>query len=98
MDPDDAMNPWRWSPDWMNAAWLRGVRDLLDWVLGDHAAAPLSGQAIQLPTLYDFSYEEAAAEDVVLQGLPGGTSVDPVQYPPPQYGEVSRPPSSGYAE
>jgi hypothetical protein len=42
MDPGDAGNPWRWSPGWMNAAWLRGVRDLLDWALGDRAAAPLS--------------------------------------------------------
>ena len=30
------------GPGWMNAAWLRGVHDLLDWVLGDRPAAPLS--------------------------------------------------------
>ena len=71
----------------MNAAWLRGVRDLLDWVLGDRPDSPLSAHAAKLPTVYDLSYEEAAAEDVVLQGSPGGTPVDPAQHPPPQYGE-----------
>jgi len=88
MDPDDAMNPWRWSAAWMNAAWLRGVRDLLDWVVSDRPAAPLSAQTTRLPTLYDLSYEEAAAEDVVQQGRPGGEPVDPARQPPPQYGEA----------
>ena len=41
MDPADAQNPWRWPATWMHAAWLRGVRDLLDWVLGDRPTAPL---------------------------------------------------------
>ena len=44
MDPADARNPWRWDASWMNAAWLRGVRDLLDWVLGERAASPLCRQ------------------------------------------------------
>src|ERR1022692_516594 len=34
MNPADAINPGQWEAGWMNAAWLRGVRDLLDWVLG----------------------------------------------------------------
>jgi hypothetical protein len=87
IDPDDAQHPWRWPATWMNAAWQRGVRDLLDWVLGDSPTAPLSSKAITLPTLYDLSYEEAAAEEVVLQGRPGGTPIDPARQPPPQYGE-----------
>jgi len=88
MDPDDAMNPWRWPAAWMNAAWLRGVHDLLDWVLGDRPAAPLSAQTIRLPSLYDLTYEEAAADDVVQQGRPGGEPVDPARHPPPEYGEA----------
>ena len=35
MSASDARHPWRWEPGWMNAAWLRGVRDVLDWVLGE---------------------------------------------------------------
>jgi hypothetical protein len=90
LDPDDARNPWRWPATWMNAAWQRGVRDLLDWVLGDRPAAALSGQAITLPTLYDLSYEEAVAEEVLLQGRPSGVPIDPARHPPPQYGEGVR--------
>ena len=87
MDPGDAKNPWSWSPGWMNAAWLRGVRDLLDWVLGDRPDAPLSAHTARLPTQYDLTYEEEATEDVILQGRTGGTPVEPAQHPPPQYGE-----------
>ncbi len=88
MDPGDAANPWRWSPEWMNAAWQRGVRDLLDWVLGDRPTAPLSGQAVSLPTAHDLTHEEATADDIVRQGRPGGLTTDPATYPPLQYGEA----------
>ena len=71
----------------MNAAWLRGVRDLLDWVLGERPTSPLCRRTIGLPTAYDLTYEDAAAQDVVLQGRPAGLPVDPDAYPPPQYGE-----------
>jgi hypothetical protein len=87
MDPADARIPWQWNATWMNAAWLRGVRDLLDWVLGDRAASPLRGRLVGLPNAFDLTYEEGATEDVVLQGRPAGLPVDPGTYPPPQYGE-----------
>jgi hypothetical protein len=88
MDPDDAADPWRWEPAWMNAAWQRGVRDLLSWVLGDRAASPLCGRTVGLPAACDLSFEEAAARDVIAQGRPGGPLADPRRYPPPQYGEA----------
>jgi len=28
MSPSDAKHPWRWGAIWMNADWLRGVRDI----------------------------------------------------------------------
>jgi hypothetical protein len=87
MSPSDARHPWRWDAAWMNAAWLRGVRDLLAWVLGERDASPLCARAVGLPTSYDLSHEEAAAGPVVMQGRPGGTRVEPARYPPPQYGE-----------
>jgi hypothetical protein len=87
MSTSDAKHPWRWDPAWMNAAWLRGVRDILIWALGEIPASPLCQRTVGLPTTYDLTYEEAAADDVVLQGRPGGHPVDPRSYPPPQYGE-----------
>lgn len=88
MDPTDAQNPWRWDATWMNAAWLRGVRDLLDWVLGERGTSPLGQRVVGLPTVLDLDYEGQTADDVVLQGRPGGIAVDPSVYPPPQYGEA----------
>ena len=87
MSPSDARHPWRWDAAWMNAAWLRGVRDLLTWVLGQCDASPLCDRTVGLPTTYDLTYEEAAADPIVMQGRPGGSAVDPATYPPPQYGE-----------
>jgi hypothetical protein len=87
MSPAEARHPWRWDAGWMNAAWLRGVRDTLAWVLGDYPVSPLGSRQVGVPTVYDLAHEEAAAGRVVLQGRPGGLPVDPVAYPPPQYGE-----------
>jgi hypothetical protein len=87
MSPSDVRHPWRWDAGWMSAAWLRGVRDLLTWVLGECDASPLCERTVGLPTTYDLTYEEAAADHVVMQGRPGGVRVDPASYPPPQYGE-----------
>jgi hypothetical protein len=86
MSPSDAKHPWRWNTTWMNAAWLRGVRDILTWVLGETPTSPLTQRAVALPT-HDLSHEESAADEVVLQGRPCGRPVDPTAYPPPQYGE-----------
>ena len=87
MSPSDAKHPWRWDPEWMNAAWLRGVRDILTWVMGECPASPLCERTVGLPATYDLTYEEAAADNVVIQGRPGGLPVDPATYPSPQYGE-----------
>jgi hypothetical protein len=82
-----ARHPWRWSQDWMNASWLHGVADLLGWALGEGAASPLGRPVPGPPSRYELTCEAAAADDVVLQGRPGGLRVDPDRYPPPQYGE-----------
>jgi hypothetical protein len=88
VDPGGSADPWRRSPEWMNAAWLCAVRDLLDWVLGDRSTAPLSGRAVDTPTAYDLTHEENIADDIIQQGRPGGLPTDPATYPPPQYGEA----------
>jgi hypothetical protein len=88
MNPADARTPWQWDAGQMNAAWLRGACDLLDWVLGERAASPLCGRTVELPAVYDLTFEETAADDVVLQGRPGGLPADPAAFPPPQYGEA----------
>jgi hypothetical protein len=88
MDPVTAMQPWRWPPTWQDAAWLRGVTDLLAWVCGERDAAPLSGERISLPSLADAGDEYGCAYDVLEQGRPGGQPVQPSRYPPPQYGEA----------
>jgi hypothetical protein len=82
-----ARHPWRWSQDWMNAGWVRGVADLLGWVLGESVASPLGRPVAGPPSRYELTCEAAAADSVVLQGRPGGRRVDPDRYPPPQYGE-----------
>ena len=35
----------------MNAAWLQGVRDLLNWVLGDEYVSPLRNRFMVRPPL-----------------------------------------------
>jgi len=87
MDPADASHPWRWDPAWMNAAWLRGVRDLLNWALGDEYVSPLRNQFMVRPPLDYLAIEEGAAEEIARQGRPGGEPVDPDDRPP-QYGEA----------
>jgi hypothetical protein len=86
MDPADAWNPWRWDATRMNAAWLQGVRDLLDQVLGARGLSPLGQRVANLPTALDLDNEDLTADDVLLQGRPGGIAVNPGTYPPPQYG------------
>jgi hypothetical protein len=87
IDPAHARDPWRWTPAWMNAAWLRGVRDFLDWVLGGHTDSPLRGRPLQ-HSQHGLAFEDETAEEIAGQGRPGGIPVDPGAYPPPQYGEA----------
>ena len=72
----------------MHATWLRGVRDLLDWILGDRVTSPLGQQVAGLPTVHDLEHEDLQADDVASQGRLGGVIVDPDAYPPPQYAEA----------
>ncbi len=88
MDPADAADPWHWSPAWMNTAWQRGVRDLLDWILGDRPASPLTGRVIGMPTAYDLTYEMTAAGDVTGMGRLGGPRIMPAFNTAPQYAEA----------
>jgi hypothetical protein len=88
IDPADAAIPWRWDASWMNAAWHRGVRDLLSWVLGDSPISPLARRPVRWPDTYELTYEETAASDVIAQGRPGMLPPDPRRYSPPQYGEA----------
>ena len=87
MDPADACNPWRWDLAWMNAAWLRGVRDLLNRVLGDEYVSPLRNRFMVRPPLDNLSIEEEASEEIARQGRPGGEPID-LEDHPPQYGEA----------
>jgi hypothetical protein len=72
----------------MNTTWLRAVRDLLDWVLGDRSTAPLSGRTVNPPTAYKLTHEESIADDIIQQGRPDGLPTDLTTHPPPQYGEA----------
>lgn len=87
MDSANAGNPRQWAPAWMNAAWHQGVRDLLDWVLGDRSASPLRGKTMPKPPLQELDLEDEAAEEIARQGRPGSIPVNPGVYSPPQYCE-----------
>ena len=71
----------------MNAAWLCGVEISSPGSSANPPPHPLCQRTIGVPTAYDLTYEDAAADDVVTQGRPGGLPVDTSTYPPPQYGE-----------
>jgi hypothetical protein len=71
MSPTEALSPWQWPATWMNAAWLRGVRDLLDWVLGERMNSPLGQRVAGMPATHDLDREDLEADDVVSQGAPG---------------------------
>jgi len=88
MDPAAAADPWRWEPKWMNAAWQRGIRDLLDWVLGDLPGSPLTGRPIRRPAAYDLSQEDLAAEEAIALSRQEASSRRRTARMPPRYCEA----------
>ena len=67
----DADDPGRFSSAWRQsreAGWESGVRDVLEWVLGDRSTGPLSAVAARMPAVGDLSYEESAAADMIARG------------------------------
>jgi hypothetical protein len=78
----------RRSAEQMDAAWLRGVRDLLGWVLGERDSSPLGQCRTGLPTADDLAYEDSAAAEVAAQRRPGGRVLGLAPYAAPQYGEA----------
>ena len=88
MDTRDARHPWAWPAEWMDAAWLRGIRDLLE--LGPRRPRRLTAVRPDRRPAHRARphLRRRAADDVALQGRPAGLIVDPDAYPPPQYGEA----------
>lgn len=65
----------------MNAAWLRGIRDLFDWVLGDRDVSPLRGRTLAEPPLQELDLEDEAAEEISRQDrIRGNRSISPPKY------------------
>ena len=93
-DPPDLMHsgtaagPGRWEPSRMNVAWLRGVRDLLNWVLGDRRASPLTSREMRLPAASDLSQEEIAADEMIALGHQAAVSERQTADPLPPYCEA----------
>jgi len=80
--------PWQPDAGRMEVAWLRGVHDLLGWVLGECRTSPLCHRTADLPTAYDLTFEENAADELVAQDRVGSTPAGPASKPPPQYAEA----------
>jgi hypothetical protein len=77
--------PWS-NARWADNAWLRGVRDLLEWVLGERTAGPLAGTAYgRRPTPGEMRHELRLAGRVMLQGARIPVNPD---WPPPQAAEA----------
>jgi len=84
----DLGSPWRRNAEQMDAIWLRGVRDLIEWVLGERDSSPVCGRSTGLPTAYDLTYEESAAAEVAAQRRPDRRISNLAAYAAPQYGEA----------
>jgi hypothetical protein len=55
---------------------LRGVSDLLAWVLGDRPDAPLGSRILGLPTASDLALEENPAEDLIARQYGGSSGAE----------------------
>jgi hypothetical protein len=84
LHPDDLARPWS-NGRWQDNAWLRGVRDLLEWVLGERETGPGQGTPASRPTIEDLYADLGNRSEVMLQG-----SRIPVRpgWPPPQSAEA----------
>jgi len=84
LHPADLARPWG-NARWQDNAWLRGVRDLLEWVLGDTCIGPLRGTPAARPTPYEVYRDLGDIDEIMRQG-----SRCPVRpgWPPPQSGEA----------
>lgn len=84
LHPEDLARPWG-NGRWMDNAWLRGVRDLLEWVAGEVAYGPLRGTPAARPTPCEVYADTADIDEIMRQG-----SRCPVRpgWPPPQSGEA----------
>jgi len=82
LHPEDLARPWAQAGTWKDNAWLSGVRDLLEWVLGERTDGPLSGhEPGHRATLDDLDEDLADIDDAMDQGK--YTPPDP-GWPPPQ--------------
>jgi len=87
MSPSDAAHPWRWDATWMNAAWLRGVRDILTWVIGETLTVT-SLPARRRPTDHQRRHPRRIRRRRCRPPRPPRRTLRrPTAYPPPQYGE-----------
>jgi len=84
LHPADLARPWG-NARWQDNAWLRGVRDLLEWVLGETVLGPVRGTPAVKPTPYDVYRDLGDIDEIMWQG-----SRCPVRpgWPPPQSGEA----------
>jgi hypothetical protein len=71
MSARQAEQPWGWPASWMNAAWLHGTIAYIDWILGDTATSPLSGQHIPLDPVATLAYPEPPYAQVDLVSMRG---------------------------
>ncbi len=85
LHPEDLARPWAQPGAWKDNAWLRGVRDLLEWVAGDVTCGPLRGTPAARPTPWDVYADTSGIDEIMRQG-----SRCPVRpgWPPPQSGEA----------
>ena len=75
--PWRAERPWQWPGSWMNAAWLRGAVAYIDWIMGETAVGPLSGQHKPLDPIATLARPEppyAQADLIRMRGVGCGVA------------------------